>query len=447
MREKKIFYSCVIPSVLAFALSGVYAIVDGFFVGNSIGDAGLASINVAYPVTALIQALGTGIGMGGAILYSIHNKSGRQFERNDPTVRQILGSTLLLLLAGSLLLTLILSFSITPLLKAFGAEGELLTLGREYLLVIVLGAAFQIFGTGLLPFIRNMGGSVAAMFAMMAGFLTNILLDYLFVWVYPFGLAGAALATVIGQIVTVTGCCLFFVRKKIRISLPSAAELPEMAARIGKVALSPFGLTFSPNIVLILMNKFTMLYGGGDAVACYAAIAYIMTIVLLLLQGVGDGSQPLLSRYYGEKNTDRVNCIRRLSYQTAFLFAASCMVILYLARNSVAVLFGASTQVIHAVSHALPVFLSGLLFMAFLRITSSYFYATEKNAMAYILIYAEPLLLFLCLLILPPATGLAGVWLSIPVSQLFTALLALGALRRLKKQTVWNGRDAIDCGL
>ena len=93
----------------------------------------------------------------------------------------------------------LLTLTIHPLLSAFGARGELLTMGEEYLRIIVLGAVFQIFGTGFIPLIRNMGGSMAAMYAMIAGFLTNIIFDYLLVWVLPYGLSGAAAATIIGQ--------------------------------------------------------------------------------------------------------------------------------------------------------------------------------------------------------------------------------------------------------
>ena len=141
MREKKEFLLYVIPSVLAFALSGVYAIVDGFFVGNSIGDAGLAAINVAYPVTALLQALGTGIGMGGAVQYSIHAGEDKREEQ-----RAYISWTLLLLAVSSLAAVLLLFPSVSAILSAFGAKGQLLEMGKEYLQVIIFGAVFQIFG-------------------------------------------------------------------------------------------------------------------------------------------------------------------------------------------------------------------------------------------------------------------------------------------------------------
>ena len=168
----------MIPAVLSFALSGVYAIVDGFFVGNSIGDAGLSAINIAYPITAVQQAVGTGIGMGGAVKYSILKAEG-----NEEKARQYIAGAAWLMLLFSVVLTAAVFFTSENILSALGASGELLTLGNEYIKVIASGTVLQVFGTGLVPFMRNYGGSFWAMVAMVCGFITNVVLDYTFVWI------------------------------------------------------------------------------------------------------------------------------------------------------------------------------------------------------------------------------------------------------------------------
>ncbi len=422
MNRKAEFFSYVIPSVFAFALSGVYAIVDGFFIGNSIGDVGLAAINIAYPVTALLQALGTGIGMGGAVQYSIHRGKSQNGNPQD-----YFNTTILLLFSICLLTMVLLTLTIQPILSAFGARGELLSMGQEYLRIIVLGAVFQIFSTGFVPLIRNMGSSIVAMYAMIGGFLTNILFDYLLVWVFPYGLAGAAAATIIGQGVTMAVCVCYFIKVRTGFSLPVLSVVRTAAINILRIAISPFGLTFSPNIILILMNKFAMIYGGEDAVACYAAIAYITMIIVLLLQGVGDGCQPLISRYYGQKEFAEVRETKRLAYVTAGLIAIICMILLFAVRYDAAALFGASNTVQREVAGILPYFIAGFLFLAFVRVTTSGFYATEKNNFAYILVYAEPVMLFLLLLVVPRFWGITGIWVASPLSQIITAIIALAA--------------------
>ncbi len=172
MRNVKTFFKYVIPSVLSFALSGIYTIVDEFFVGNSIGDLGLSAVNIAYPIMAVIQALGTGLGMGGAIYYSI-NKA----EKKEAEAKEFTAGALWLLIISSIILTVAIFFLNGPLLRLLGARGQLLSLGEEYIAVIAIGVALQVIGTGLVPFIRNHGGSFYAMVSMIAGFVTNISLD------------------------------------------------------------------------------------------------------------------------------------------------------------------------------------------------------------------------------------------------------------------------------
>lgn len=436
MKLDKRFFACVLPSMLAFALSGVYAIADGFFVGNALGDEALAAINIAYPLTAFLQAVGTGIGMGGAIQYAIC-LGGQEAHYKD----RYFGLSLLLLCAAGLALTLGLLLCTPALLCLLGAGGGILALGQEYLRFIALGAIFQVMGTGLVPFLRNMGGAVAAMAAMMAGFVTNIVLDYTFVWVLPYGMAGAAVATVLGQAVTLAVCAVFLVLKRHKPRLRPDGESAAMVKRVLAVGLSPFGLTFSPNLTLVLVNKSAALVGGDAAVTCYAPISYIISVMLLLLQGVSDGSQPLVSMAHGRGDARAARHTRNATYLFSAAVAAVCMAGLFALREQAAALFGASPQVTRRVAAVLPVFLAGLLPAAFSRMTTSYFYATARNSGAYLLIYGEPLLLFALLLVLPGAAGgIWGTWAAVPLSQALAALLGAGLLWAGHRRRVRAGR-------
>lgn len=416
----KTFYSYVIPSVLAFALSGVYTIVDGFFVGRSAGDIGLSTINVAYPVVSLLQALGTGVGMGGAVLYTLHRASGSQEE-----AEKYLRCTTMLLLAASAVLTALLYAAMEPVLRLLGAAGEMVTLGVEYLEYIVPGTVFQIFATGVVPIIRNNNGARFAMGTMIAGFLCNIALDYLFVWVYEWSIAGAALATVIGQALTAVGGFLYLARRKIPVWGIETMGAGKGMGDILKIGIAPFGISLTPLVSHLFMNRFSMRYGGEPAVASYACVGYVFAIVCLLVQGVGDGCQPLVSRYYGQGDMKSVRRTRSLAYGTAAVLAALCTAGLYALRGRIGPLFGASAATAESVAAAMPVFLCGYLFLAFSRVTTAVFYATEKTAYSYMLVYMEPALQVLLLLALPRLWGQAGVWWSMPLAQILTAGAAL----------------------
>lgn len=417
----KTFFQYVIPSVLSFALSGVYTIVDGFFVGNSIGDLGLSAVNIAYPIVAVIQALGTGIGMGGAIYYSIYKA-----EKKETQAKEFTAGALWLLVITSILLTISVFLLNGNLLKLLGAGGELLTLGEEYIAVIALGSALQVVGTGLVPFIRNHGGSFYAMVSMIAGFVTNIILDYVFVWVWDQGVSGAAWATVIGQGVTMLIALSYLLCKK-RFTLHiSFSKFGKVSASIIKIGIAPFGLAMSPNISLIIINRFSIFYGGEPAIATYACIAYVICIIYLILQGVGDGSQPLLSQYYGEKNFNKLKDTRKLAYKFAIFLSLVGCIIMYLTKGSLGILFGASNAVNVEIAKIIPIFLVSVPFVAILRITTASFYATEKSGFSYVLTFIEPLFMLVLMFILPPLFGgQVMIWWSTVFARILSALLAI----------------------
>lgn len=243
--DTKSFFRYVLPAILSFSLSGVYSIVDGYFIGNRLGDIGLSAVTIAHPIVALLQAIGTGFGMGGAIYFSIYKAKGE-----DSRARLFIAISNWLMLVFSVILTAMIFFWNSPALRLLGAGGELFIRAKEYIGVISLGTTFQIFGTGLVPFIRNLGGSAYVMVSMIAGFITNIIADYLFVWVWEQGMAGAAIAV-------------------------------------------------------------------------YACIAYTISVISLALQGVGDGSQPLISKYYGAGSFRQLRSIRNLAYGFSLLRSAA----------------------------------------------------------------------------------------------------------------------------
>lgn len=434
MCNVKTFFQYVIPSVLSFALSGIYTIVDGFFVGNSIGDMGLSAVNIAYPIVAVIQALGTGIGMGGAIYYSIYKA-----EKKEAEAKQFTAGAVWLLIISSILLTFSIYLFNRSLLKLLGADGQLLSLGEEYIAVIAVGAVFQVIGTGLVPFIRNHGGSLYAMVSMIAGFVTNIILDYVFVWVLEQGVAGAAWATIIGQGVTMLIAFIYLWRKKqFTLRIPFS-KMGTVSASVIKIGIAPFGLAMSPNISLIIINRFSVFYGGEPAIATYACIAYVICIIYLILQGVGDGSQPLISQCYGERNWSNLKYVRKLAYGFAFILSVIGCIIMYVTRGSLGALFGASGEVNQEIAKIMPVFLVSVPFVAVLRITTASFYATEKSAFSYILTFIEPLFMLVLMLILPPLFGgQIMIWWSTVLARILSALLALILKRCVDKREIYQ---------
>ena len=417
MKLYKEFFRYVIPSMLAFALSGLYGVVDGFFLGNAMGDAALAAINVAYPITAFVQALGTGIGMGGAVQYTIHKA-----QKKTEDAAKCFGVTLLLLVGSGFLITPILLTMNTPMLKALGLQGDLLLLGNEYITWIAIGTMFQILGTGLVPFMRNLGNAYISTIAMVIGAIFNITFDYLLIWVFRQGMKGAAIASVMGQLAAFLISIGYVIWKKERIVIKKVSL--SLVKKICLVACSPFGLSFAPNITLILVNLNAVTYGGEFAVTCYAPISYITYTVMALLQGISDGCQPLVSLFYGKGEDKESKSIYKMSRNFSIAVGVLFMIAVIWKGNRVVGIFGSSPEVTEYVLEVLPVFLIGMAFSGLSRAAISYFYATEKNGKAYILIYGEAVLLAVLLFVIPRMVGIMGTWISIMLSQILIAIMS-----------------------
>lgn len=416
----KEFFSYVLPSLFSFAVSGIYSVADGYFIGRSLGDTGLAAITVAFPIAVLIISVGTGIGLAGSVRFTMLRarcESSRQPE--------CLASALLLMLAVASFFSFFFYCFSEPVLSLIGVHGEISSPCTEYVRLIASGAVFLILGPGLIPFIRNMGSANYAMGTMVSGFAANILLDYLFICRMDFGIAGVALATACSQAVCLVLSILFFIRRRCSLRQPLLRDIFNFWRSILKLSLSPIGLIFSPTLVLLLMNKCLLIYGTEQSVAVYGCIGYVLWMVYLLIQSVCDGVQPLVSFYFGKQDTASLASVKKLSYLTVGLITLISIVFINTNSREVGDFFGASGETGADVSDILPYFLVPLPMLAFVRLTGSFFYASGNERISYLLIYAEPALTAFCLALLPVFFGLTGVWASIPTAQFFAFILAI----------------------
>lgn len=409
---KKKYAGYIFPSMLSFLLTGIYSIVDGIFVGRAMGDPGLAAINIAWPLVALIISLGTGIGMGAAVAVSINTGAG-----NTKKAEKAEGNAFFLLFTGALFLTLLLYLFGIPLLRLLGAEGELLHLAVIYLRYILLGSIIQVFASGMVPLMRNHGASFYAMCAMALGCISNILLDYYFVMLLQLGLMGAALATVLGQVLTLLLCIGFYLKKKNRVSFSNMRPEKETVRAILRVAASPFGLTYLPSITIIFMNLQALKYGGEEAVSAYAVLAYIISFMELLVQGIGDGSQPLLSLSEGSGDQKSLRTYARWTFLLGIGFGVTGAILFILVRNLIPAFYGTSPKAGAYIVYATPLFALVMALYGLTKPAVSYFYATRKVVRSSLLVYGEMILTLLFIMILPLFMGLKGVWYTIPAVQ------------------------------
>lgn len=416
----KTYLTYIIPSVTAFVLTGVYGIVDGLFVGQAIGDTGLAGINVAWPLVAFMMAVGTGIGMGGAVISSISAGQGDVLGE-----KRMIGHTLTLLVISAPIVMVFLLCSLEPLLFAMGGRDEVLTQAVTYMRVIVFGSLFQIVGAGSIPLIRNQGKVMVALIAQVTGGFLNISLDYYLVMVVGIGVAGAAWATVTSQIFVFIVSVIFFVRMPKKLKRADFIPSWRILVRTLKVGVSPFALTLLPEITTVALNISSELYGGVQAQAAYAVIAYVGVPVQWAIQGINDGAQPLVSKNFGAGALAKVKKLVRINLSIAVSIGVMGVVGFYFAREEFAWLFGISPE-------ATGFFMTGMMLFSFAfplygitHALTSFFYAIERSRSALVLIVGELVLTISVSVISPFLLGITGVWLTVVFVQLCLSLIGI----------------------
>ena len=425
----KEYLKYIIPTMITFTLGGVYSIIDGVFVGHAVGDAGLAGINVAFPLVAFIMAVGTGIGMGGGVISSIARGAG-----NEPKARRAIGTTLTMLaIAAVPIMALLFAFA-EPICRLLGGQGETLAQAVAYTSVIAWGVPFQILVTGCTPLIRNQGKVAYAMTVQVLAGLMNVALDYVFVILLGMGTAGAAEATVISQASSFVLVLGFFLAKRNRIAWSDLRPDRRIALHALRLGLAPFGLTILPEATVVAINVNLSMYGGEQALAAYAVVSYTACVIQMLIQGVGDGSQPLISKHYGAGDADGVRRFRNTNYLITISLGVLGLAAMYLLRNQVPLLFGASAETAGLIAYALPIFSTAYVFYGFTHASTSYFYAVDDAKASSAIVYGEALLVVLVVFGAAYLFGLDGIWLSVTIVQMVLSTAA-GALLHYRHRT------------
>ena len=347
----KEYLKYIVPTMITFTLGGVYSIIDGVFVGHAVGDAGLAGINVAFPLVAFIMAVGTGVGRGGGVISSIARGAG-----NEAKARRAMGTTLTMLALSAVPIMALLFTLATPICELLGGQGETLAQAAAYTGVIAWGVPFQILVTGCTPLIRNQGKVAYAMAVQVFAGLMNVVLDYVFVILLGMGTAGAAAATVVSQVSAFLLVLGFFLKRENRIAVADLRPDRHIALHALRLGLAPFGLTLLPEATVVAINVNLSMYGGEQALAAYAVVSYTACVIQMLIQGVGDGSQPLISKHYGAGDADGVRRFRNTNYLITISLGVLGLAAMYLLRNQVPLLFGASDETAGLIAYALPVF-------------------------------------------------------------------------------------------
>lgn len=418
-------------SMITMFLQSAYSMIDGLFVSNLIGDTALSAVNVAWPVIAVVTAIGTGVGCSGAVMMSTKQGEGKNEESNI-----VRANVILALLASSIVVTILFLVLLTPLLKLMGAEGELLRLSQIYGRVMLTGGVLQILSCGLTPLLRNDNRAVSAMMIMVGGLFANLGLDFVFMYVFHMGIGGAAGASLCAQLFT-TLCCLIILgtKKTDPIRFSQFMIRKEYWKKIFKTAVSPFGISLTPSPLILYHNVACLKFGGDLAVNAYALISSTVGSYRVLLIGVAEGIQPLASYAYGAHDFHAIRKIRNKAVITAIGVSFFLFIFTIATARFYPAIYGYEGEAAELGYHAVMVTAAQLIFTGLVRVTNSFFYSVGKDKYSLFMIYFDPLIMTpLTIVILPRIFGLDGIWITAVVTQFILNIVAFGMFASHERQ-------------
>ncbi|HHQ4523046.1 TPA: MATE family efflux transporter [Aeromonas veronii] len=424
----RLFWRYVTPTVAAMLITGIYVTIDGIFVGHVLGQDGMAGLMLAYPICAVLYAVGALIGMGASSLVSFYLGQG-----NPAKARHIVGNALVMVLLASALLSFIGIRYGEPMLAWMGAEGEIFTAGLSYLQAYAWLGVFAVLSMAFSSLLRNDGRPGFVTLIMVVGGLLNVLLDYLLMVVFPFGLAGVATATMLSQAVTGLACLWHFFtpRSQLRISWDTLRPDLRLMGETVRLGVSSFLMYLYLSVVLALHNKALLAVGTSLHVAAYGVISYTEAFFYLVFEGIAMGIQPIASFNAGAGHWRRVLRIRNLALGVTLGIALSAMIPLYLWPEAAVYLFaGDNATLLPVASLGIWLYFWGLPMEGLLLVGATYFQAINRARIASLLTGGKLVLIGGFLWGFSTLWGVPGVWLALPTCSSLLVLVMWRAMRR-----------------
>nr|WP_330369282.1 MATE family efflux transporter [Cellulosilyticum lentocellum] len=416
----KLLKSYAIPSIIAMLVSSLYNIVDQIFIGQGVGYLGNAATNVAYPLTTICLSIALLIGIGSAARFSLA-LGAKQKEEAALAV----GNAISMMFLFGIMYFILIEIFLQPLLTVFGSTPDIMPYAKVYTRITALGMPLLIVTNGMSNLARADGSPKFSMSCMLVGAIINTLLDPLFIFIFDMGIAGAALATIIGQLVSFL-MAISYIRRFKHITLKKShfkLRVPE-CLKIASLGMSNSLNQLAITLVQIVLNNSLIhygsqsIYGSEIPLACSGIVMKTNAILISVIIGISQGAQPIISFNYGAKNYDRVSGIYKLAVSSSLVISVLGFIAFQFFPKQVISLFGTGDQLYFEFAVK---FMRIFLFMVLIngvQIISSNFFAAIGKAIKGVFLSLSRQVLFLIplILVLPFFYGIDGILFAAPVA-------------------------------
>nr|WP_317412036.1 MATE family efflux transporter [uncultured Solibaculum sp.] len=426
------FAKYVSLNVLGMLGLSCYILADTFFTSARLGTNGLAALNIAISIYSVIHATGLMLGIGGATKYSIFQSQNQSFQANN-----IFTITVLLGFGFGVLFVLIGLTASSSIAWLLGARGTILEMTGTYLKTILCFGPFFLLNQIFLAFVRNDHAPRLSMLGMIVGSLSNIVLDYVFMFPLNMGIFGAALATGLAPIISM------LILSRHRIAQKNHFHFSLISFSFSKIfpifglGISSFINEISSAIVLIVFNLLILQAAGNTGVAAYGIVANLALVALAIFTGIAQGAQPLTSRLYGQGQSKNAHKILKYSIVVSVSLGVVLYSIVFLFTNDLVSIFNSENDAFLAqlAFEGLRIYFIGFLFVGVSIVSAAYLAATERPKPSFIISIVRGAVAILVFAIaFSSLWGIHGIWLSFPTSELVTVVLSVLLIRRTISQ-------------
>ena len=435
----KLLKQYAVPAIIAMTASSLYNMVDSAYIGQGVGPMAISGLAVTFPLMNLSTAFGTLVGVGASTLISV-----LLGQRNYSVARRVLGNVIIMNCVIGLLFMAVSLLFLDPILYFFGASEATIPYAREYMQVVLIGNIITHLYFGLNAVLRASGHPRKAMYATILTVALNTILDPIFIFVLDMGIRGAAIATVISQLVSLMWQIKIFSNKDefLHFSKDMMKFDSKIAYRSLSIGMAPFLMNVASCFIVILINKGLQTYGdmemagGGDlSIGAYGIINRLSFLFVMVVMGFTQGMQPIAGYNYGAQLYDRVIKVLRLTIICATIVMTAGFLVAMIFPELMVKIFTSDPQLIDLSSKGARVVFLAFPIIGFQIVTSSFFQSLGMAKKAIFLSLSRQLLFLApCLIFLPRLIGVKGVWLSLPISDIISTIVTIFMLRTLLKQ-------------
>lgn len=425
----KLFFQYLIPSICGTMVTSIYVLADTIIIGKGIGIDAMAGLNIILPVFNLFFGTGLLLGVGGSVLMSVARGRGNTVLGEHYFTAAFLGNLLL-----SILYTAIFALKMPDISRLLGGSDITMPYIMDYFPYIIMGIAAFSFSTFLQTFVRNDGAPKLSMAAVISGGVLNVILDIVFVYPCRMGMAGAAIASVLGSLLTDCILITHFFSKKNGLHFRFKGLVPAFFGRIFANGFTSFLIEISSGIVIFVFNLQILRYIGDIGVSMYGVITNSAIVVTCLCNGISQAAQPILSTNFGAGHYDRIENLRRLGIRTAFVICSVPALLGLIVPDLFTYIFLHPTkEILELSATAVRIYFLGFFVTGINMFTINYFQATVQAVRSLTLCLLRGCLLnILFIFILPAVFGITGIWACVPLCEFISLILGICLLKTSK---------------